>query len=170
LGQKLTSPPHFRMSALPPKSDFAGDLRKSALCHKQTLPYEVVLYCRGSILECLADGPEAASFGVKHGQVPRGQAFWVSEAGSQVVALLQQTENLPARLAHRQDGAILKACGVRAGTPDLICFKDGRTFALELKAAGGRLSSAQEAAHEEMKAAGAEGRAPVMTCKRRCYE
>jgi hypothetical protein len=68
------------------------------------------------------------------------------------------------------DGAIQKACGVRAGTPDLICFKDGRTFALELKAAGGRLSSAQEAAHEEMKAAGAEGRAPVMTCKRRCYE
>jgi hypothetical protein len=53
-------------------------------------------------------------------------------------------------------GAILKACGVRAGTPDLICIRDGRTYGLELKAPAGRLSEAQCIAHEEMKAAGAE--------------
>jgi hypothetical protein len=54
------------------------------------------------------------------------------------------------------EGAILKACGVRAGTPDLILIKDGKTFGLELKANGGRVSPAQAQAHEEMKAAGAE--------------
>jgi hypothetical protein len=31
------------------------------------------------------------------------------------------------------EGAILKACGVRAGTPDLILIKDGKTFGLELQ-------------------------------------
>jgi hypothetical protein len=50
------------------------------------------------------------------------------------------------------EGAILKACGVQAGTPDLILIKDGRTYGLELKADKGRLSPA----HEEMRAAGAE--------------
>ena len=54
------------------------------------------------------------------------------------------------------EGAILKACGVRAGTPDLILIKDGRTYGLELKAANGRVSPAQTQAHEEMRAAGAE--------------
>jgi hypothetical protein len=54
------------------------------------------------------------------------------------------------------EGAILKACGVRAGTPDLILIKDGKTFGLELKANGGRVSEAQAEAHQEMKAAGAE--------------
>ena len=54
------------------------------------------------------------------------------------------------------EGAILKACGVRAGTPDLICIKDGRTFGLELKTAHGRLSEAQRVAHDEMRQAGAE--------------
>jgi ABC-type Fe3+ transport system substrate-binding protein len=54
------------------------------------------------------------------------------------------------------EGAILKACGVRAGTPDLILIKDGRTYGLELKANGGRLSPSQQSAHQEMKAAGAE--------------
>ena len=53
------------------------------------------------------------------------------------------------------EGAILKACGVRAGTPDLILIKDGKTFGLELKAANGRVSC-QAQAHAEMKAAGAE--------------
>jgi hypothetical protein len=52
------------------------------------------------------------------------------------------------------EGAILKACGVRAGTPDLILIKDGKTFGLELKANGGRASEAQAQAHQE--AAGAE--------------
>ena len=54
------------------------------------------------------------------------------------------------------EGAILKACGVRAGTPDLILIKDGKTFGLELKAPGGRVSPAQAHAHQEMKTAGAE--------------
>jgi VRR-NUC domain len=54
------------------------------------------------------------------------------------------------------EGAILKACGVRAGTPDLILIKDGRTYGLELKADNGRVSPAQALAHQEMKAAGAE--------------
>jgi VRR-NUC domain len=53
------------------------------------------------------------------------------------------------------EGAILKACGVRAGVPDLILVRDGKTFGLEIKSPKGRLSPAQEAAHEEMKAAGA---------------
>jgi hypothetical protein len=54
------------------------------------------------------------------------------------------------------EGAILKACGVRAGTPDFICIRSGRTYGLELKADGGRLSAAQKLAHDEMRAAGAE--------------
>jgi hypothetical protein len=54
------------------------------------------------------------------------------------------------------EGAILKACGVRAGTPDLILIKDGRTYGLELKADNGRVSQAQAQTHEEMRAAGAE--------------
>jgi len=54
------------------------------------------------------------------------------------------------------EGAILKACGVRAGVPDIICIRDGKTFALELKAPTGRLSDAQRIAHDEMRAAGAE--------------
>ena len=54
------------------------------------------------------------------------------------------------------EAAILKSCGVKRGVPDLILIKSGRTFGLELKAPNGRLSPAQEAAHEEMRAAGAE--------------
>jgi hypothetical protein len=54
------------------------------------------------------------------------------------------------------EGAILKACGVRAGTPDLILIKSGRTYGLELKATNGRVSPAQRTAHDEMRAAGAE--------------
>jgi hypothetical protein len=53
------------------------------------------------------------------------------------------------------EGAILKACGVRAGVPDLICVRGGKTYGLELKADGGRLSDAQRIAHEEMARAGA---------------
>jgi hypothetical protein len=33
---------------------------------------------------------------------------------------------------------------VVSGVPDIIAIKDGRTYALELKAEGGRLSEAQE--------------------------
>jgi VRR-NUC domain len=65
-----------------------------------------------------------------------------------------QPDNGSARTAI--EGAILKACGVRAGTFDLILVRDGKTFALELKAAGGRLSPAQREAHDELRRAGAE--------------
>jgi hypothetical protein len=54
------------------------------------------------------------------------------------------------------EGAIFKACGVRPGTPDLILIKEGKSFALELKATGGRLSPAQHEAHDELRRAGAE--------------
>src|SRR6476646_4112369 len=56
------------------------------------------------------------------------------------------------------EGAILKACGVRAGTPDLILIRNGRTYGWELKAEKGRVSpaQAQAQAHEEMRKAGAE--------------
>jgi hypothetical protein len=54
------------------------------------------------------------------------------------------------------EGAFLKACGVRAGTPDLICIRDGKTYGLEIKADGGRLSESQRIAPDEMRAARAE--------------
>jgi hypothetical protein len=51
--------------------------------------------------------------------------------------------------------SILKACGVRAGVPDIVAVKDGKTFALELKTDSGRLSEAQQRAHEALRRAGA---------------
>jgi VRR-NUC domain len=54
------------------------------------------------------------------------------------------------------EAAILKSCGIKRGVPDLILIKSGRTYGLELKAPGGRLSDAQRLAHDEMRAAGAE--------------
>lgn len=54
------------------------------------------------------------------------------------------------------EGAILKGCGVRSGTPDLILIHSGRTYGLELKSLNGRLTPAQAAAHQELRAAGAE--------------
>jgi VRR-NUC domain len=53
------------------------------------------------------------------------------------------------------EAAIMKGLGVRAGVPDVIAIKDGRTYALELKAEGGRLSEAQERALIELRDAGA---------------
>jgi hypothetical protein len=55
----------------------------------------------------------------------------------------------------RIEAAILKGLGVRAGVPDVIVVKDGRTYALELKSPGGRLTAAQNAAHAALRAAGA---------------
>ena len=52
--------------------------------------------------------------------------------------------------------AILKGLGVTPGIPDIIAVKGGRMFALELKAGTGRLSDAQRAAHDALRAAGAE--------------
>ena len=54
------------------------------------------------------------------------------------------------------ESAILKACGVRSGVPDLILIRGGRTYGLELKSLKGRLTPAQDTAHQEMRAAGAE--------------
>jgi hypothetical protein len=53
------------------------------------------------------------------------------------------------------EAAIFKSLGVVPGTPDVIAVKDGRTYALELKAAGGKLSDAQRTTLETMHAAGA---------------
>jgi hypothetical protein len=53
------------------------------------------------------------------------------------------------------EAAILKGLGVRAGVPDVIAVKDGRTYALEIKPPGGRLTAAQTAAHAALRAAGA---------------
>jgi hypothetical protein len=55
----------------------------------------------------------------------------------------------------RVEGKILKGLGVRAGVPDVIAVKDGRTYALEIKPPGGRLTAAQNAAHAALRAAGA---------------
>jgi VRR-NUC domain len=52
------------------------------------------------------------------------------------------------------EAAILKATGVVAGTPDTVWIKGGQAFALELKSETGRLSDAQRATIERMKAAG----------------
>lgn len=53
------------------------------------------------------------------------------------------------------DGAILKATGTTPGVPDTIWIKDGRIYAIELKAPNGRVSAAQLATMAEMREAGA---------------
>lgn len=53
------------------------------------------------------------------------------------------------------EAAILKGLGVRAGVPDVIAIHGGRIYALELKAPGGKLSSAQIETLELMEHAGA---------------
>jgi hypothetical protein len=55
----------------------------------------------------------------------------------------------------RIEAAILKGLGVRAGVPDVIAVKNGRTYAMEIKAPGGRLTAVQNAAHAALRAAGA---------------
>jgi hypothetical protein len=54
------------------------------------------------------------------------------------------------------EGAILKGLGVVAGVPDIMVIYNGHTYVLELKAAGGQLSSSQQHVHERLRAAGAE--------------
>ena len=44
---------------------------------------------------------------------------------------------------------------MRAGVPDLVAVKAGHTYALELKAPGGRLSPVQQEVHAALAAAGA---------------
>jgi hypothetical protein len=53
------------------------------------------------------------------------------------------------------EGAILRAMGVVAGTPDIIAIKDGRAFGLELKTATGRLTKIQRDTIARMQRAGA---------------
>jgi hypothetical protein len=54
------------------------------------------------------------------------------------------------------EARVLKSLGVKAGVPDLIFIRDGKTYGLELKADGGRLTPVQRMAHVLMRAAGAE--------------
>ena len=54
------------------------------------------------------------------------------------------------------EAKVLKSLGVTAGVPDLILIRGGRTYGLELKANGGRVTSVQRTAHVLMRAAGAE--------------
>lgn len=51
-------------------------------------------------------------------------------------------------------GAIAKSMGVRAGVSDLVMLHDGKFFALELKAPGGRPSAAQLEFIADVEAAG----------------
>jgi hypothetical protein len=53
------------------------------------------------------------------------------------------------------EAAIMKGLGVRVGIPDIVAVHDGRCFALELKAPGGRLSDTQRDCHTRLRAAGA---------------
>ena len=53
------------------------------------------------------------------------------------------------------EAAILKGLGVVAGVPDLVGVRDGKMFALELKVEAVRLSPAQRATQEALRAAGA---------------
>jgi hypothetical protein len=52
----------------------------------------------------------------------------------------------PANGGYRKpiEAKILQGLGVTSGVPDVIAIKDGRTYALELKAEGGKLTEAQE--------------------------
>jgi hypothetical protein len=53
------------------------------------------------------------------------------------------------------EAMVLKGLGVTPGAPDIFLVHAGKTFGLELKTEGGRLSPAQIATHEAMRAAGA---------------
>src|SRR5262249_50431964 len=55
----------------------------------------------------------------------------------------------------RPEAAILKGLGVVAGVPDVIAIHNGRCFALELKAPGGRATDKQLATIAALREAGA---------------
>jgi len=63
----------------------------------------------------------------------------------------------PANGGYRKpvEAAILKGLGVVTGVPDVIAIRDGRVFALELKAEGGRATDAQLACIAALREAGA---------------
>ena len=58
-------------------------------------------------------------------------------------------------LRSKIEAAIMKGLGVVAGVPDVIAIRDGRCFALELKAEGGRASDKQLATIAALREAGA---------------
>lgn len=51
-------------------------------------------------------------------------------------------------------GAIMKSLGVRAGVSDFVFLHDGRFYALELKADGGKPTEAQQAFLDDVNKAG----------------
>jgi hypothetical protein len=53
------------------------------------------------------------------------------------------------------EAAIFKGLGVLGGVSDIIAIKGGRTYALELKTEGGRLTAAQQQTFDQLQAAGA---------------
>jgi hypothetical protein len=53
------------------------------------------------------------------------------------------------------EAAILKGTGVVSGVPDVFIVRDGRCYALELKAKGGRVSDKQLACIAALREAGA---------------
>jgi hypothetical protein len=53
------------------------------------------------------------------------------------------------------EAAIMKDLGAVAGVPDIIAIKDGRVFAMELKAKGGRTTDKQLACIAALREAGA---------------
>ena len=55
----------------------------------------------------------------------------------------------------KTEGAILKSMGVVAGTPDLFAVHQGRCYAMEIKAEGGRATEAQFATIAALEKAGA---------------
>jgi len=63
----------------------------------------------------------------------------------------------PANGGYRKpvEAAILKGLGVVAGVPDVIAIHNGRVFAMELKAPGGRATDKQLEAIAAMREAGA---------------
>jgi hypothetical protein len=63
----------------------------------------------------------------------------------------------PANGGYRKpvEAAIMKGLGVVAGVPDVIVIHEGRCYALEIKAPGGRATPKQLAAVAAMEAAGA---------------
>jgi hypothetical protein len=53
------------------------------------------------------------------------------------------------------EGAIFKSLGVRAGASDLLLWHDGQSYAMELKAEGGRATEQQRDFLMDMEKAGA---------------
>ena len=55
----------------------------------------------------------------------------------------------------KTEAAIMKGLGTVAGAPDIVACRDGKFFALEVKAPGGRVTKAQQKMLLNLRAAGA---------------